>query len=74
MDDDLRLADRTFHCAACGLIMDRDLNAAINLSKLAGSSSESQNACGEISSDRGHAVPVKLAPAKQEPSTLCASA
>jgi putative transposase len=39
IDADQTLADRTFHCRnpqlVCGLIMDRDLNAAINLSKLA---------------------------------------
>ncbi|MHB8693144.1 MAG: RNA-guided endonuclease InsQ/TnpB family protein [Solirubrobacteraceae bacterium] len=27
----LSLADREFHCGACGLIIDRDLNAAVNL-------------------------------------------
>jgi putative transposase len=37
LDADLRLSDRTFHCEACGLVLDRDLNAAINLAKLAGS-------------------------------------
>jgi putative transposase len=51
VDEDLTLADRTFRCrnlkAACGHVIDRDLNAAINLAKLAGSSSESRNACGE---------------------------
>ncbi|HEV8194541.1 MAG TPA: RNA-guided endonuclease TnpB family protein, partial [Ktedonobacterales bacterium] len=51
MNDDLTLADRIFRCrnprAPCGLVLARDLNAAINLSKLAGSSSESLNACGE---------------------------
>ena len=31
---DLKLKDRTFNCS-CGLSLDRDLNAAINLSKLA---------------------------------------
>src|SRR5262249_51321914 len=44
-DANLTLADRTFQCqnrqVPCGLVMDRDLNAAINLRKLAGSSSES---------------------------------
>ena len=30
---DLALADRTYTCAACGLALDRDLNAAINLAK-----------------------------------------
>ncbi|HUY80027.1 MAG TPA: RNA-guided endonuclease TnpB family protein [Ktedonobacterales bacterium] len=34
-DDDLTLADRVFRCAACGLVVDRDLNAAINLANLA---------------------------------------
>lgn len=28
---DLKLKDRTYHCEYCGLTMDRDLNAAINL-------------------------------------------
>jgi putative transposase len=69
VDDDLRLADRLFHCAICALILDRDLNAATNLAKLAGSSSESQNACGEASAGRGCEAPVKLAPVKQEPNT-----
>ena len=31
----LSLSERTFHCENCGLEMDRDLNAAINLSRLA---------------------------------------
>jgi putative transposase len=39
VDDDLTLADRTFRCEHCGLVVDRDLNAAINVAKLAGSSS-----------------------------------
>ena len=37
VDADLTLADRTFHCEQCGLVLDRDLNAAINLEQLAGS-------------------------------------
>jgi putative transposase len=45
-DANLTLADRTFHCQACGLVLDRDLNAAINLAQLAGSSSDTVNACG----------------------------
>jgi putative transposase len=42
VDEDLTLADRVFRCqnAGCGLVLDRDLNAAINLATLAGSSSE----------------------------------
>jgi putative transposase len=74
VDAALTLADRAFRCESCGLMIDRDLNAAVNLVKLAGSSPESQNACGEISSGRDPVAPVKLASAKQEPNTLCALA
>jgi putative transposase len=46
----LTLAERTFHCEACGLILDRDLNAARNLAKLvqhvARSGRETQTARG----------------------------
>jgi putative transposase len=31
----LRLAERQYTCTECGLVIDRDLNAAINLAKLA---------------------------------------
>ncbi|MGO8949397.1 MAG: RNA-guided endonuclease InsQ/TnpB family protein [Ktedonobacterales bacterium] len=48
-DEGLTLSDRTFHCQTCGLVLDRDLNAARNLAKLAGSSSDSQNARCELS-------------------------
>ncbi len=34
----LSLCERSYHCEECGLVIDRDLNAAINLKKLAGSS------------------------------------
>lgn len=30
---DLMLADRVYECGACGLVIDRDLNAAINLAR-----------------------------------------
>jgi putative transposase len=74
VDGNLTLADRVFHCEACGRVIDRDVNAAINLSKLAGSSSESLNACGEASSGYGREAVVKLAPMKQEPDTFSAPA
>ena len=67
IDADLTLADRTFHCEQCGLVLDRDLNAAINLAQLAGSSSDSQNACGTASAGAKHTPRVKLAAKKQEP-------
>jgi putative transposase len=48
---DLPLGVRVFVCEACGLVLDRDLNAARNLAQLAGrvagSSPETLNACGE---------------------------
>lgn len=31
---DLALNEREYHCEDCGLVMDRDLNAAINLEQL----------------------------------------
>lgn len=31
--DDLKLSDRTYRCECCGLVIDRDYNAAINLSR-----------------------------------------
>lgn len=53
VDEDQDLSDRTFICQECGLVLDRDLGAAINILKEAlrttGSSSES-HAYGESSS------------------------
>lgn len=66
----LSLAERTYRCEACGLVLDRDLNAAINLSQLAGSSPDSQNACGAASAGLGSTTQVQLAPMKQEPNTI----
>ena len=56
---DLTLADQIFHCSLCGLVLDRDLNAAINVANyytiyhflffpVADSSAETLNACGEV--------------------------
>jgi putative transposase len=80
--NDLELSGRVFVCRnparpECGLVLDRDLNAAINLrklAKLADSSSESENACGVGSAGRRREAAVKLLTVKQEPNTLCASA
>ena len=41
----LPLNERVYRCDACGLVMDRDLNAAINI-RVAGSAPETQNARG----------------------------
>lgn len=42
---DLTLGNRTYKCGSCGLVIDRDLNAALNLRALAASSAVT--ACGE---------------------------
>jgi putative transposase len=42
----LGLAERTYHCEHCGLVMDRDVNAARNLLSLAASGAERRNAGG----------------------------
>jgi putative transposase len=77
-DAGLELADRVFRCqnADCGHILDRDLNAARNLRKRAGSSSESENACGVGSTGHGLEALVQLptqaetrSRRKQEPNT-----
>jgi putative transposase len=61
----LALSERTYRCHACGLAIDRDMNAAANLLHLAASGAERINACGGM-------VRPGLAgrvPAKQEPGT-----
>ncbi len=47
---ELSLSERVFVCENCGNVLDRDLNAAINLRTVAVSSIDTQNACGERSS------------------------
>ena len=64
----LSLSERTYVCTACGLALDRDLNAARNLLELAASGAERINACG------GTARPGATGriPTKQEPGTAFA--
>jgi putative transposase len=64
----LGLSERTYHCDHCGLTLDRDVNAAANLLKLAASGAESQNA------SRGTARPgpAGRVPVKEEPGTATA--
>lgn len=64
----LSLTERTYKCEHCGLTIDRDLNAAINI-MVAGSAPETVNAHGGTvrrSDPSGHAT---LVPVKCEPSS-----
>ena len=67
VDADLTLSDRIYHCEQCGLVLDRDLNAAINLMQLAGSSPDRVNACGAVSAGTRRKPRVKPAAVNQEP-------
>jgi putative transposase len=61
----LPLSERTYVCQSCGLVLDRDVNAAANLLSLAASGAERVNACGgTIRPGLAGRVPVK-----QEPGT-----
>ena len=57
----LSLSERTYHCEACGFVMDRDLNAAHNLRTLAASLTERQNGHGARVSPDSQAVRDELA-------------
>ena len=64
----LSLSERTYRCDSCGLVMDRDLNAAVNI-LVAGSAPETINAHGGTvrrSNQHGCAtrVPVKCEPSR----------
>ena len=75
IDTDLTLSDRTFRCEQCGLVLDRDLNAAINLAQLAGSFlGQSKRSVRATSAGTKRKPRVQLAAVKQEPDTLDASA
>ena len=62
----LSLNERTYVCDACGLGIDRDLNAAININ-VAGSAPETLNARGGDARHDRHA-PAAQTPVKREPS------
>ncbi|OHV56695.1 hypothetical protein CgIS1_08615 [Frankia sp. CgS1] len=63
------LSERTFTCQSCGLVLDRDHNAAINLHNLvAASASETVNARGDDRKTRASGQVAK----KREPSAASA--
>ena len=63
----LSLSERTYKCDSCGLTMDRDLNAAINIC-VAGSAPETLNAHGETVKRNSPSGCATLDSAKCEPS------
>ena len=63
----LSLSERTYTCEGCGLTMDRDLNAAINV-QVAGSAPETLNAHGETVRRNRPSGRVALVSVKCEPS------
>ena len=64
----LSLTERTYKCEHCGLVIDRDLNAAINL-MVAGSAPETLNAHGGTVRRGNHHGCATLDPVKCEPSS-----
>jgi len=61
------LSIRTYHCEQCGLVIDRDRNAALNLKWLYTASSAELNACGE--NVRPDVLALTAVSSKQEPSS-----
>ena len=64
----LSLTERTYKCEHCGLVIDRDLNAAINI-MVAGSAPETLNAHGGTVRRGNHHGCATLVPVKCEPSS-----
>jgi len=62
--DQVPLKERTYHCSECGLVLDRDLNAAMNLYLLAGGAPVT--ACGEDIRLVGSSEPGEQSSMKQE--------
>lgn len=63
----LSLKERTYKCEHCGLVIDRDLNAAINI-MVAGSAPETVNARGGDARRADTSCRATLTPMKREPS------
>lgn len=63
---DVPLSQRIYRCAVCGLVLDRDLNAARNLCPVAVTPTETLNASGgNVSPSSAWQIPVKLEPSTQ---------
>ena len=69
INHNLKLSDRTFKCPQCGLVIDRDLNASINLLNYSRASSARIYACGEGNGGIASQEAVSRPSLKQELST-----
>ena len=63
----LSLSERVYHCEKCGLVIDRDVNAAINI-RVAGSAPETLNARGGSGRRTDASRRATRHPVKREPS------
>jgi putative transposase len=60
----LPLNNRVYQCEACGLVIDRELNASKNLVSVAAGLAETKNACYEVG---GYSSSEQCPPMRQEP-------
>jgi IS605 OrfB family transposase len=58
----LALSERTYRCAECGTVLDRDVNAAVNLARLAGSGPDSNGRGADRRTGLARQVAVKRQP------------
>lgn len=58
----LALSERTYVCETCGTVLDRDVNAAVNLARLAGSGPDSNGRGADRKTPSGVQVAVKRQP------------
>lgn len=62
----LALSERTYVCTTCGLVLDRDVNAAVNLARLAGSGPDSNGRGADRKTGPARQVAVKRQPGAQQ--------
>jgi IS605 OrfB family transposase len=62
----LALSERTYVCTACGLVLDRDVNAAVNLARLAGSGPDSNGRGADRKTGLARQVAVKRQPGTRQ--------
>jgi putative transposase len=58
----LALSERTYRCTECGTVLDRDVNAAVNLARLAGSGPDSNGRGADRKTGLARQVAVKRQP------------